>query len=164
MLLLTDRLCIKHYTESDFEDFRVILTNDKIMKSIRGKGYNIKVATEKFQQALEVNNKSSDLGFLNVTLKDSLTLVGFAKLVLMDDGNLEVGYALVEDLWGLGYASEITAALVTYGQNIHPDKEIIGIVNIGNNASKNVLLKQNFIFKKTDTLDGFEVAHYYLSK
>ena len=164
MLLSTRRLTIRHYTQNDHDDFNTILTNNSIMKGIRGKGHDIKTATEKFHEALQVNVKHHDLGYFNITLNTTQMLVGFAKLVLMNDGNLEVGYALVKELWGFGYATEITAALVEHGRRTYPEKEIIGIVNIDNDASKNVLLKQQFLLKNTIVIDGFEVAYFYLSK
>ena len=164
MLLLTKRLSIKHYTKNDQQDFNTILMNDNIMKGIRGQGYTVEIAQQKFKDALLENENSGDLGFYNVTLKNSNELVGFAKLVVTDDQNLEVGYALVENLWGFGYASEITEALVKYSRKKYPEKEIIGIVNDGNEASKNVLIKQNFKLKETANLDGFKVGYYYFSK
>ena len=163
MLLLTKRLKIQQYTKQDEQDFNAILMNDNIMKGIRGKGCSAKITQQKFKKALSENKKNDDLGFFNVTLKDTNELVGFAKLVVTND-NLEVGYALVEKLWGCGYASEITAALVKHGLKKYPEREIIGIVNVGNDASSNVLIKQNFKLKYTDFLDGFKVGYYYYSK
>ena len=164
MLLLTKRLNIKHYTKRDEQDFNTILMSDNIMKGIRGEGCTAKISQQKFDKALLENEKHTDLGFFNVTLKDSNELVGFAKLVVTDNNSLEVGYALVEKLWGCGYASEITVALVKHGLKKYPEKEIIGIVNVGNEASSNVLIKQNFKLKRTDYLDGFKVGYYYFSK
>ncbi len=54
MLLLTKRLTIKQYREGDLDDFNSILTNDDIMKDIRGKGHDVKAATKKFQEALDI--------------------------------------------------------------------------------------------------------------
>ena len=164
MLLFTKRLSIKHYTKHDKQAFYDILMNDNIMKGIRDKGYNAEITQQKFENALLENEKSDDLGFFNVTLINTHELVGFAKLVTADDHNLEVGYALVENLWGFGYASEITTTLVKHGLKKYPEKEIFGIVNDNNKASSNVLLKQNFELKKTANLDGFNVGYYYFSK
>ncbi len=161
MLLLTKRLNIKQYTKHDKQAFYDILMNDNIMKGIRGKGHTAEIAQQKFEKALSENDKSHDLGFFNVTLNNTHELVGFAKLVSTDDHNLEVGYALVENLWGFGYASEITDALVKHGLKKYPEKEIFGIVNDDNKASSNVLLKQNFKLKKTANVDGFKVEYYY---
>jgi len=98
MILATQRLNIRHYTNHDLDDFNAILMNDTVMKGIQGKGHSLAVSKQRFDDALATNAKYDDLGFFNVTKKDTNELVGFAKLVLMDDGNLEVGYALIEKL------------------------------------------------------------------
>lgn len=164
MILASQRLNIRHYTAHDLEDFNAILMNDAVMKGIRGKGHSARASKQRFQDALATNEKYDDLGFFNVTKKDTKELVGFAKLVLMDDGNLEVGYALLEKSWGFGFASEITAALVAHALSNYPMKEIIGIVNIKNQSSQHVLKKQQFKLKSTAMLANFEVGYYYYSK
>ncbi len=164
MILASQRLNIRHYTAHDLENFKAILMNDTIMKGIRGKGHSAEAAKQRFQDALATNEKYDDLGFFNVTKKDTNELVGFAKLVTMDDGNLPVGYALLEELWGFGFASEITAALVAHALSNYPTKEIIGVVNVENRASQHVLTKQQFKLKSTDMLANFEVGYYYYSK
>ncbi len=164
MILASKRLNIQHYTDEDLDDFNAILMSDTIMKSIRGKGYSAKVSKEKFEAALLVNAEYSDLGFFNVTNKETNELVGFAKLVLMKDGNLEIGYAILEKLWGYGFASEITVTLVAHALQKHPTKEIIGIVNIQNDTSAHVLKKQGFKIQSIDFLDNLEVAYYHFSK
>jgi RimJ/RimL family protein N-acetyltransferase len=164
MLISTKRLNIKQYTKHNEQDFNDILMNDNIMKGIRGKGHTAEITKQKFEEALLENEKYDDLGFFNVTTNDTHELVGFAKLVTIDEHNLELGYALIENLWGLGYASEITNALVNHSLKTYPKKGIMGIVNDVNEASSNVLLKQNFELKSNTVIDGFNVGYYYFSK
>ncbi len=164
MILASQRLNISHYAKHDLNDFNAILMNDTIMKGIRGKGHSAEASKQRFEDALATNVKQDDLGFFNVTKRGTDELVGFAKLVLMDDGNLEVGYALLEKLWGYGFASEITATLVEYALHNYPMKEIIGVVNVANEASVHVLRKQGFKLQSTALIDNLEVAYYYFSK
>jgi len=161
MNLISNRLIFKHYTKNDFNDFKVILMNDEIMKHISGKGNSEKLTQEKFNKVLKTNSENKNLGFFNVTLKETKRLVGFAKLVHIDD-SLEIGYALLRKQWGKGFASEITKNLIIHAKEHFPEKEIIAIVNLGNDASKNVLIKQQFIKYNTGILDGFEVEYYKL--
>ena len=163
MNLISKRLIFKHYTKNDFKDFKAILMNDEIMKHISEKGNSEKVTKEKFKNVLETNSKNTDLGFFNITLFESNDLVGFAKLVEFDNDKLEVGYALLKKQWGFGYASEITDRLIIYSKKHFPEKEIIAIVNLENQASKNVLLKQQFVLEKVDVLDGINVEFYKLA-
>jgi RimJ/RimL family protein N-acetyltransferase len=162
MNLNSNRLIFKHYTKIDFNDFKAILMDDEIMKHISGKGNSEKVTKNKFKKVLKTNSENNNLGFFNITLKETKHLVGFAKLVAMDD-SLEIGYALLKKQWGKGFASEITKNLIIHAKNHFPEKEIIAIVNLGNDASKNVLIKQQFIKYNTGILDGFEVEYFKLA-
>lgn len=163
MKLYSNRLIINYYTKKDFNDFKAILMNDEVMKHISGKGNSKKVTQEKFNTALETNAKNTGLGFFNVTLIESKELVGFAKLVDFDNKYIEVGYALLKKHWGFGYASEITQELVKYGKKYFPKKQIMAIVNLGNQASKKVLLKQGFSLYKVDDFKGEPVEFYKLN-
>jgi len=162
MNLISDRLIFKHYSKIDFNDFKAVLMNDEVMKHISGKGNSEKVTREKFKKVLKTNSENKNLGFYNITLKETKHLVGFAKLVHLDDA-IEIGYALLKMHWGRGFASEITKNLIIHAKKHFPNKEIIGIVNLGNNASKNVLKKQQFIIYDTGILDGFEVEYFKLA-
>lgn len=162
MILTSKRLIFKHYTKIDFNDFKVILMNDEIMKHISGKGNSKKLTKEKFKNVLKTNSQAKNSGFFNVTLKESEYLVGFAKLVHMGD-DIEIGYALLKEQWGKGFASEITKNLIIHAKKHFPEKKIIAIVNLGNDASKNVLIKQQFIKYNTGILDGFEVEYFKLA-
>ena len=162
MNLISNRLIFNHYSKIDFNDFKAILMNDEIMKNISGKGNSEKVTKEKFKNVLKTNSENENLGFFNITLKESKNLVGFAKLVNTDDA-IEVGYALLKMHWGKGFASEITKNLIIHAKEHFPEKKIIAIVNSGNNASKNVLIKQQFHKYNTGILDGIEVEYFKLA-
>ena len=162
MKLISKRLSIKYYTKDDFSDFKAILMSDEIMRHISGKGNSKKITQEKFKNVLETNSNYKHLGFFNVSLIESNELVGFAKLVEFDSESLEVGYALLKKQWNNGYASEITRNLILHSKKHFPKKKIIAIVNVGNRASKNVLIKQSFTKYNSGVLDGFKVEYFKL--
>lgn len=164
MLIVSKRLTLQHYSSTDFDDFKAILMNDLVMKHIVGKGHDLKNTRKKFENALAENAKRKLTGFFNVKLLSSNELVGFSKLVFTDQDELEVGYALLEKQWGLGYASEITSTLVKHAQKHFPTTEIIGIVNLNNDASSRVLEKQHFKLEKSTILDNEEVKIYKFLK
>ena len=55
--------------------------------------------------------------------------------------DVEVGYRLLHEAWGQGYATEIATALVRYGFGTLTLDRIIGVTHPGNTASQRVLLK-----------------------
>ena len=163
-MIRTNRLNIKQYTQKDFNDFAAIVMNDEIMKNIRGKGHDLDITTQKFNEALSTNESNELMGFYNVTKKASNQLVGFAKLTPTDSNELEVGYALLKKCWGKGYASEITKSLIEHAKKHFPKNDIVAIVNVGNVTSSHVLKKQHFFLEKTETLKNVLVEYYKLLK
>ncbi len=75
---------------------------------------------------------------------------------------IEVAYTFIRDCWGMGYASEITAALVEIGFGRLKLPEIVGIVTLTHTASRRVLEKAGFVFERVYCEKGEEVALYRL--
>ena len=55
--------------------------------------------------------------------------------------DVEVGYRLLFDAWGKGYATEGAQALIDYGFDRLGVNRIIGVTHPGNKASQHVLQK-----------------------
>jgi len=68
----------------------------------------------------------------------------------LGNGQHEVGYLVLPDHWGKGYATEVTAALIEYAKEMTVVTELVGIVNSKNGASKKVLTKNGFEYYNTE--------------
>lgn len=73
--------------------------------------------------------------------------IGFTGLVSMskDSGVAEVGYWIIPDYWGDGYATEATQLLVEYAFNQHRLHKLGAGVAAFNDASRQVLEKIGFV-------------------
>lgn len=74
--------------------------------------------------------------------------MGFGLIVhieLNNSNGVEVGYRLKKDLWGNGYATEITRILLQYGFNHLNLTEIWGTTHPDNIGSQKVLLKAGLL-------------------
>jgi len=77
---------------------------------------------------------------------------------------IEIAYTFKRDLWGQGLASEIAAALTHIGLSQLALPSLIGLVLVGNAASRRVLEKSNYILEKSTTHHGEDVLIYRIRR
>jgi len=79
--------------------------------------------------------------------------IGSFSILVMDAAvnSLHIGYALLPEYWGRGYASEMLRTGMHYFFNNHKADVLYAITQIPNTASQAVLLKAGF--KQTGVLD-----------
>ena len=85
-------------------------------------------------------------------------IVGFCGIVHPAGQQLpEIKYSFKKAYWGLGYASEVVPAMISYGNTAHSLKKIIATVAAENAASQRVLLKSNMTPSEEYLEDGRKV-------
>ena len=62
----------------------------------------------------------------------------------MPEAEIEIGYYLKRSAWGQGYATEACRRLLRFAFEESPLEEVVANFTLGNEASKNVLLKSGF--------------------
>ena len=142
----SERLIYNKFNPSHFPDYVRLVSHEDVMKHITGSALNIEDAHKRFQVALDADRNRADMGFLAVKEKETDEFIGLSKIVPFENGMTEIGYALLPEFWGKGYASEITKRLIEYAQELGNISELIGVVDPQNEPSIHVLTKQNFIF------------------
>jgi len=146
MYLESERLVYNKFNHSHFTDYTRLVSQEEVMKHITGNGLNIDEAKIRFQVALDADRNRADMGFLAVREKETNEFIGLSKIVPFENGMTEIGYALLPEFWGKGYASEITKRLIDYAKELGNISELIGVVDPENQPSIRVLTKQDFVF------------------
>jgi len=83
---------------------------------------------------------------------------GLRHLDIQGVDEIEIAYTFHQAYWGLGYASEIAAALRDIGFCAMGLPDLVGIVLVDNLASRRVLEKTGFIFERVYRNDGHDLA------
>lgn len=99
-------------------------------------------------------------GLYLTLLKDSGAPIGLCGLVKRDSlPDVDVGYALLPQFWGKGYATEAATAVFQYGRQTLGLLRIVAVVNPDNAGSIAVLKKLGLRFEKMVRLsaDGPEI-------
>jgi [ribosomal protein S5]-alanine N-acetyltransferase len=161
MQLESSRLTFKKFTPADFEQYYGLVSQESVMRYISGEALDQEAARRRFDMALQADGGREELGFLSVFEKESGQYIGLGKIVLFEETWIEVGYALHPGFWGLGYATEITQALVAYARALGYVNQLIALVMPANAASVQVLTRQGFrFFRKVG--EGDNARHDYV--
>jgi RimJ/RimL family protein N-acetyltransferase len=85
--------------------------------------------------------------------------------ILVDDiDEIEIAYAFKREFWGRGLASETATALTDIGLLHHELPSLIGLVYVGNGASRRVLEKANYLLERTTFRHGEDVVIYRIRR
>ena len=142
----SERLIYNKFNIGDFPDYLRLVSQEEVMKHITGNGLTVDDAQIRFQVALDADQNRADMGFLAVKEKATGAFIGLSKIVPFENSLTEIGYALLPEFWGKGYASEITKRLIDYAKEQGNIKELIGVVDPENQPSIRVLTKLDFVF------------------
>jgi RimJ/RimL family protein N-acetyltransferase len=141
--LQTLRLDLREFVASDFDDEYRLDSDPRVMKYI-GDGH---VATRAevaaaMKRIPRVYQFYPGLGTWRATRRDTGAYVGWFTLKYIPKTvEVEVGYRLLHEAWGQGFATEGARELVRYGfEDVGLDR-IIGLTHKDNAASQHVLMK-----------------------
>jgi ribosomal-protein-alanine N-acetyltransferase len=141
--LETLRLSMRNFTPDDFQDLYALNSDPRVMKYIAdGTVSTREEVAGALGRFVRYPTLYPDLGIWHTSRRDTGAFIGFFALNYTGKStDIEVGYRLLHNAWGLGFATEGATALVHYGFDDLGLDRIIGVTLPGNKASQNVLMK-----------------------
>ena len=142
-VLETDRLILRWQTVDDAPFIRTLLNDPSWLQFIGDRG----VKTEEDARAYILNSSIDaynrlGFGFYLTELKEGNTPIGMCGLIKRETlEDVDIGYALLPEYWGKGYAFEAASAVLTYGKDTLSLKRIVAITAEDNHASARLLEK-----------------------
>ena len=113
----TERLIIKPLTWVDLPDFHTLQSDPRVYTFV-GRPCNDKVEQSRAELELiirEYENPASHRIIGGVFQMETGVFVGTCAIYLNREGEYELGYRILPDYWGMGYASEIIRPLIHFG-------------------------------------------------
>jgi ribosomal-protein-alanine N-acetyltransferase len=145
----TERLIIRPYTMADLSLFFRLNGDEEVMRYIRP-AQTPEQSKEFLQKIITAYAERPGIGRWGMFLKANDQFIGsFAVIPVENTDKLQLGYALLKENWGQGYASESVRAGIGYVFGPLALTEIAAITYPENIASQKVLLKNGFVFDKT---------------
>jgi len=140
----TERLLVRHYTETNADDFFLLNSDPEVMRYIRP----VKSREDSdlfFAEVIQYSKDHPEFGRMAVDEKQSNIFVGsFAIIPLENTLHMQLGYSLLPAFWGKGFATELTKAGLNYVFTHTNLEEIFGVTESENIDSQKVLLKSGF--------------------
>ncbi len=144
----SNRLVLKEYTSKDFDLFYSVFSNKEVMRYAYLQRYESKEALLPYfenvllNKDLLINRPTFEYG---IYLKESNSYIGHGEIEVhfqnQYGGCGEIGYFILPEFWGYGYATEAAELLLSISfidRNLH---RVSASCNANNAASENILKK-----------------------
>ena len=141
--LETLRLELSVFVAGDLDELYRLDRDPRVMKYIaNGKPASREATAQRLRRFVRYPTLYPDLGVWRAARRDNGAYIGwFALNYAGKTTDVEVGYRLLPEAWGRGFATEAAKALVDYGFDDLGLDRIIGVTHPGNKASQRVLQK-----------------------
>lgn len=139
----TDRLIVCEMGPDDTARLIRMLSDPAVMKWLFGTGPMTDHEARRFiDEYFTFGKSASGLGVLRVRASDEFA--GFAGLLpcrYLYEDDYELGFALMQEHWGKGYATEVGKAQIVYGYDAFKARRLLGLAHPQNTASLRALEK-----------------------
>lgn len=159
-IITTDRLLLRAINLADANEIFTLRSDKAVLKYLdRPPAKNLEEAIEFIKKNIEQLTANDGISWA-ITLKDNSSLIGTIGFWKIDKENhrSEIGYMLLTGYQQKGLMQEALSAVLNYGfstMNLH---SVEANVNPENEASKKILLKNNFVqeayFKENYYFEG----------
>jgi len=169
VILETDRLVLRRFDLCDVDEFAPIMADADVMRFSKS-GPWTREQTEQFIKQCQVDYSEARWGYgrLAAIQKSDECLIGFAGLARFDevDGRpeVEIGYRLHPEFWGMGLGTEAAAASRDHGFRDLGMTRLISLIQPENVASIRVAEKIGMTCEKKIRQWGLDLRVYVISK
>lgn len=160
MIFESERLYTRYFTMEDLDRFYRLNGDEEIVRYIRApKTYE---ECRAFLAQIIEWYKGPKINWRVALLsKENEEVVGsFAIIPVGDTDDMQLGYSLLKEHWGKGYATEITEAGWRYAFEKLDYSSIAAITELANAASQKVLLKCGFLLELEYEEAGRKLLRY----
>ncbi|OUR93925.1 GNAT family N-acetyltransferase [Flavobacteriales bacterium 34_180_T64] len=157
----TDRLILRDLRPSDDKDMFELDSNSSVHQYLGNNPFTHIEQSQKNIKSILSQYEANGIGRWALIEKSSEKFMGWSGLRLNTEyemnghsNYMDIGYRLLPEFWGKGFATESSIAALNYAFNTMKLKLVNGITKIDNAASHTVLLKiglkhtEDFIYEK----------------
>lgn len=142
----TERLTIRPFTLDDAPFILRLLNEPSFIENIADKGVrDLEGARSYLREGPMASYERHGFGLWRVELRGDGTPIGMAGLLKRDYLDaIDIGYALLPEFCGAGYAFEATSAVLAFARNQLDARRVLAIVAAYNERSIKLLQKLGF--------------------
>ncbi|MGH8495269.1 MAG: GNAT family N-acetyltransferase [Gammaproteobacteria bacterium] len=152
----TERLVVRRFTFDDAAFILRLLNEPSFIDNIADKGVrDLQGARSYLRDGPIMSYERYGFGLWRVGLAIDDTPIGMAGLLKREYlEDIDLGYALLPEFCGLGYAFEMTSTVMEYAKGHLQARRVLAIVNEGNKSSIRLLQKLGFENRGTCRIPG----------
>lgn len=145
--LTTQRLIIRNWKEKDKPIFHRLCSDEKIMRFFPDR--NTRSQSDQLIGHVQQEIEEKKYGFAALELRETGEVIGLAGLLdyenseIYNEKMVEIGWRLLPEFWGMGYASEAATKWLEYGFETLDFSEIVTFAVWNNEASLAVMRRIN---------------------
>jgi len=164
----TERLTLRELVPSDVEGLFAVDSDPEVNIYLGNNPVKSIEQTIGIIQFIRNQYTENGIGRWAMIEKTTNSFIGWAGLKLVKEPTnnhcnyYDLGYRLNKNYWGKGFATEAAKASVDYGINQLNLKDIYGMADTNNIASKKVLEKVGLKFIETFNLEGTPHSWFHL--
>ncbi len=163
-MLESDRLIIRPFVEDDVDDVFEMRSDPDLMRFIRAPQIERHQA-EDWLRLITSKWDKSGIGFCALIDKKSKHFVGWCGLwILKETNEIEIGYAIRRDLWGMGFATESAKRILKYAFEDLNLKRVVAVAFPENSGSIGVMKKIGMEFVGMGSFYDHELVQYAITK
>lgn len=164
-MIETERLLCRPLTSDDLDQFASINADADVMRYIGDGKPQTRAQTEMRLNAILDHWNQHGFGLWALVDKASNALIGFCGLQYLDNtAEIEVGYRLAKQYWGMGFATEAAAATLRYAFEVLGLDRIVAVVQPQNFASQSVIEKIGLRYVKDARFYNSDVEYYAITR
>lgn len=166
-MLQSQRLYYRELVPEDAEDMFVLDSNPEVHRYLGNKPVKDIQKIREVIAMVREQYRTNGIGRMAVLLKDTDEFIGWAGLKLDRNVNghdrfYDIGYRLIQEHWGRGYATEANTFFIKRAFNSLKFAKLNASALTANGASCHVLEKTGLQFVETFDYDGEECRWYEL--
>jgi ribosomal-protein-alanine N-acetyltransferase len=162
-MIETERLKMRPITWDDFEWLYEMRRDPEVSRYLGGVPSREKLET---RTKFHINcHETLGIGMCVMTYKPDDRLIGFSGLQPLEVANeIEVGYSIIKDYWGMGLGSEACKGWLDYGFNQYGLDRIIAVADPANTGSTGIMKKNGMKYERNILAYDSDCALYGISK
>jgi ribosomal-protein-alanine N-acetyltransferase len=164
--IASERLYFQFLSENDTTGWEAFFINNEQLHFVGIKHpESPSIEAHKWIQRQIERYTETGVGMLGAYLKSNDQLIGNCGLVwrqgILGEDLYEIGYGVIPEYWGKGYASEMSASLMQYFLDQQLGTKVISIIDTENLASQRVALKNGMSKGAAFVFKGSHCLQYY---
>jgi ribosomal-protein-alanine N-acetyltransferase len=159
----TARLHLRQFTPGDLADLYPIFSDPDVIKYMKAAAPVSLEETESALMSIINHWKRHGFGRWAIVLKETGKLIGYGGLRNFY-GTPELVYLLAKPYWGLGLATELAKACLTWGFEERNVENIVAVTRPDHAASRRVMEKIGMTYDRDITYHEIHVVLYTISR